>query len=62
MNWIDIRQYAKAKGVNPGKMKKKELIRAIQAAEGNPTCYGSDRKTRCPETICLWEVDCKREP
>ena len=62
MNWIEIRRYAKSKGVSPGKMKKKELVRAIQAAEGNPTCYGSDRKTHCPETACLWEVDCKREP
>jgi hypothetical protein len=61
MNWVDIRRYARTKGVNPGKMKKRELIRAIQAAEGNPTCFGSERKMQCPETQCLWEPDCKRE-
>jgi hypothetical protein len=62
MNWVESRNYARSRGVNPGKMKKMNLIRAIQAAEGNPTCYGSERKAHCPETKCLWEFDCKREP
>lgn len=62
MNLIQIRKYAGEKGVEPGKMTKPELIRAIQAAEGNPTCYGSERKYCCPETQCLWGNDCKKEP
>jgi hypothetical protein len=61
MNMTEIKKYAKGKGVNPGQLKKAELIRAIQAAESNPTCYGSDRKFYCPETNCLWEKDCKKE-
>jgi len=60
MNWIEMKRYARQKGVNPGKMKKIDLIRAIQAAEGNPTCFGTDRKHHCPETNCLWEKDCKK--
>ena len=60
MNMIETKKYAKGKGVDPGRMKKAELIRAIQAAENNPTCYGSDRKFHCPETSCLWEKDCKK--
>ncbi len=61
MNVTEIKKYAKGKGVEAGTMKKKELIRAIQAAEGNPTCYGSERKFSCPEIKCLWETDCKKE-
>jgi hypothetical protein len=61
MNVAEIRKYAEGKGVDPGRLKKAELIRAIQAAEGNPTCYGSERKFRCPETGCLWDKDCKKE-
>jgi hypothetical protein len=62
MKLTEIRKYAGEKGVDAGKMKKSELIRAIQAAEGNPTCYGSERKSCCPEPKCLWESDCKKEP
>jgi hypothetical protein len=62
MKVTEIKKYARGKGVAPGTMKKKELIRAIQAAEGNPACYGSERKANCPERTCLWEMDCKREP
>ncbi|HUU04587.1 MAG TPA: SAP domain-containing protein [Patescibacteria group bacterium] len=61
MKLTQIRKYAGEKGVNSGKMKKVELIRAIQAAEGNPTCYGGERKSYCPEKKCLWEIDCKKE-
>ena len=61
MNMTEIKKYARGKGVDPGAMRKSELIRAIQAAEGNPCCYGSDRKAHCPETNCLWEKDCKKE-
>ena len=61
MNVTEIRKYAREKGVDPGQMRKAELIRAIQAAENNPTCYDSDRKFYCPETNCLWEKDCKKE-
>jgi hypothetical protein len=61
MNMTEIKKLAKQKGIDPGLMKKAELIRAIQAAEGNPSCYGSDRKFHCPEINCLWEKDCKKE-
>ncbi|HOW44774.1 MAG TPA: SAP domain-containing protein [Candidatus Aminicenantes bacterium] len=62
LNWVEMRRYARSKGVNPGKMRKTELVRAIQAAEGNPQCFASERKDHCPETDCLWERDCKKPP
>ncbi|MCX6554547.1 MAG: Rho termination factor N-terminal domain-containing protein [Candidatus Aminicenantes bacterium] len=61
MKVTEIRKYAREKGVDPGRMRKTELIRAIQAAENNPTCYKSERKYNCPESNCLWEEDCKKE-
>jgi hypothetical protein len=61
MKMTEIKKLAKRKGIDPGLMKKAELIRAIQAAEGNPTCYGSERRFSCPEVSCLWEKECKKE-
>lgn len=34
-----IKEIAKKRGVKTGKMKKGEIIRAIQEAEGNPACF-----------------------
>ena len=41
MNLKDIKEMAKGKGVKVGRMKKDELIRLIQRAEGNFDCSGS---------------------
>jgi hypothetical protein len=60
MNWNDVKKKAVALGVQPGKMKKPELIRAIQTAEGNTPCYGEAR-TDCPYTDCCWLADCAAE-
>ena len=37
----DIKNIAMKKGVNAGKMKKTDLIRAIQVAEGNNACFAT---------------------
>ncbi|MDD5306706.1 MAG: SAP domain-containing protein [Deltaproteobacteria bacterium] len=60
MNWNDTKKKAIAIGVQPGKMKKAELIRAIQTAEGNTPCYGTNRGD-CPYTDCCWFEDCAAE-
>ena len=62
LNWVEMRRYARSKGVNPGKLRKTELILAIQAAEGNPQCFATERRDHCPETACLWERDCRKQP
>jgi hypothetical protein len=52
-----IRERAKELGINPGKMKKAELIHAIQVAEHCTPCYGlSDG--HCPWVQCCWRSDC----
>lgn len=59
MDMEQIKEVAKDRGVKPGKLKKVELIRAIQAAEGNPQCFGTEQIERCGELGCLWREDCK---
>jgi len=54
----DIKEIAKQRGINPGKMKKLDLIRAIQQAEGNPVCFTTGYKEECGQPDCLWREDC----
>lgn len=57
MKVADIRKKAKSLGVETGKLARKDLVRAIQAAEGNPQCFDSGRND-CPEMKCCWRKDC----
>ena len=45
-------------GINTYRMKKTDVILAIQRAEHNIDCYGSERVTECMEESCLWRDDC----
>ncbi|OHB65046.1 MAG: hypothetical protein A2Y76_09385 [Planctomycetes bacterium RBG_13_60_9] len=53
----EIKAKAKGLGIEPGKMKKPELIRAIQKAEGCTPCYGGSNGN-CPWMQCCWRSDC----
>ena len=53
----DIREIAKNMGIKIGKMRKPELIRTIQKAEGNIPCFGT-RGHECDQINCLWREDC----
>jgi hypothetical protein len=57
MKLPEIRKKAKALGVEAGKMKKGELIRAIQKAEGNTACF-EHGDASCPYLDCCWREDC----
>ena len=57
MKMPEIKIKAKALGINPGTMKKTELIHAIQSAEGNTQCYGWSNGY-CPSTDCCFMKDC----
>jgi len=57
MKMPEIRMKAQALGIIPGKMKKTELIRAIQTAEGNSPCFGWSNG-QCPYTNCCFIKDC----
>lgn len=43
--------------LKPGKLKKVDLIRAIQHKEGNTVCFGTG-KNFCDQTGCCWRDDC----
>jgi hypothetical protein len=58
MKYNDIRNMAKRMGINPYRMKKTELIQAIQRGENNTDCYGTPRVEKCNENGCLWREDC----
>ena len=59
MTMRDIRKRATALGVDPGKMKKVDLIHAIQKTEGYRPCFGQWPKDgNCPYLDCCWREDC----
>ncbi len=58
MRLEEIKAIARERGIQPGKMKKADLVRAIQQAEGNEPCYASDRAATCGQQDCLWRDDC----
>jgi hypothetical protein len=57
MTMPEIKMKAKELGIEPGKMKKPELIHAIQTAEGNMPCFGRSNG-QCPYTDCCFMKDC----
>ncbi len=59
LNIIEIKKKARDLGVSLDKSAKKgQIIRAIQAAEGNQQCFGSDTSKSCKQLDCCWRPDC----
>lgn len=58
MNFKEVQRLGKKMGLKVTGVKKDELIRAIQSAEGNITCFGTERVQYCGEKRCLWYDDC----
>lgn len=59
MKTEEVKEIARQRGVKTVKMKKGELIRAIQEAEGNPTCFDTGKAAECGQADCLWREDCR---
>ncbi len=57
MKVAEVKTKAKKVGVDCGKMKKEEIIRSIQIAEGNQPCFGKSGG-QCPYTGCCFMDDC----
>lgn len=57
MRMEDVREMAKALGVKSARLKKTELIRAIQTAEGNFPCFGT-ASGYCDQSDCAFRDDC----
>jgi hypothetical protein len=54
----EVRTIARKMGIDTRNATLKELIRAIQRAEGNKACYMSAEVLTCEQTNCLWREDC----
>lgn len=59
MNAQDVKKIAVERGIKTCKMKKGDIIRAIQTKEGNPACFDTGAAASCGEAECLWKEDCK---
>lgn len=58
MNLEEIKKIAKQHDIKVGKLKKAELVRAIQLAEGNDVCFETGQASECGQAECLWRSDC----
>jgi len=58
MKLQEIKAIAKNKGIKLTNMKKSDLIRTIQRAEGNLDCFSDKEAKECDQTNCLWREDC----
>lgn len=57
MTMPQIQSKARGLGLKPSKMRKAELIHAIQLSEGNNPCFGRSSGC-CPYTDCCFMNDC----
>lgn len=58
MTLKEVKEKAKPYDIKVSKMKKDEIIRSIQRAEGNFDCFGTAVSGNCTQTDCLWRQDC----
>jgi len=58
MKLEEIKEIAKQHGIKAGKMKKAELVRSVQQAEGNAQCFATGASSTCGQGDCLWREDC----
>ena len=58
MKLEEIKEIARQHDIKVGKLKKAELVRAIQSAEGNDPCFATGQASECGQAECLWRADC----
>lgn len=57
MKMTEVREMAKRLNLKTNKMKKADLIRAIQEEEGNFPCFETAENS-CDQMTCIWRTDC----
>ena len=60
MQMKEIRSLAKKQHIHPGRMKKQDLVRAIQLEENNSPCFQTALEF-CDQYDCCWRSDCQPE-
>jgi hypothetical protein len=58
MQMQEIRTIAKNFGIKTSRQNKVELVRSIQSAEGNFSCFATAINGECDQTACIWRNDC----
>lgn len=58
MKLEELRAIAKSRHITPGKLSKIELVKTIQANEGNFDCFATASHGECDQTGCCWREDC----
>lgn len=58
MKMDEIKAIAREHGIKISKLKKSDLVRSIQQAEGNSPCFDTNRSHECGQNSCLWRDDC----
>ena len=59
MKLDEIKDIARQHGIKVGKMKKADLVKAIQIAEQNDPCFETGKSSTCEQEGCLWREDCE---
>ena len=59
MKLEEIKEIAKQHNIKAGKVKKADLVRAIQQAEKNNICFETSKADICGQDACLWREDCE---
>jgi hypothetical protein len=59
MKLEEIKELAKQHNIKTGKLKKAELVRAIQEAEKNDICFDTGTAGECGQETCTWRDDCQ---
>ena len=54
----EIESIALSYGINVVNMERAELLRAIQGAEGNEQCFGTQKYVTCGQDGCSWRNSC----
>jgi Rho termination factor, N-terminal domain len=58
MKLDEIKKIANQLNIKASKMKKADLVRAIQQAENNEVCFETGNANNCGQGVCLWREDC----
>ncbi len=58
MTLEEIRLIAQSHGINADGPEMLELVRAMQSAEGNEQCFGTDKASICGQSGCCWHEPC----
>jgi len=58
MKMEEVRSIARSHGIQSAKLSKTELIKSIQANEGNFDCFATAYGGECDQACCLWREEC----